>query len=561
MRGKKRLGDILVELGKITHDDLINSLKKQAVSGKRLGEILIEDKFVSEEDILSVLEVQLGIKRISLEYINIDENALKKVPEALAKKHNLIPISQENGKLEVAMSDPFNIIALDDLKIATGMKVVKVLETKSNIEKAIEKNYTKQYAEQVAQNLATQEKIHKKEEAAKVQIEDISADAPVVKLVDTIIQNAIRSKASDIHIEPYENEVRVRNRIDGELHKIFTIPKESQNTLLTRIKILADLNIAEKRAPQDGRIMTSIDGQAVDLRVSVLPTVHGEKIVIRILLKNSEILTKKSLGMMPDDMVRLENIMSKPFGIILVTGPTGSGKSTTLYAVLSEMNTIDKNIITVEDPVEYALHGVNQVGVNPKAGLTFASGLRSILRQDPDVIMVGEIRDSETGEIAIRASITGHVVLSTLHTNDAPSTVARLVDMGIQPYLVATSVNGIIAQRLVRKVCGRCARPYVASEQEKKLLDIDVNEDIILNKGEGCPACSGTGYKGRIGIYEILEIDREIREAITEGKTTDVIKDIAMKNGMKTLKKACIEHVVNGITTLDEYMRVAYLRE
>lgn len=561
MRIKKRLGDILVQSGKISHNDLINSLKKQAVSGKRLGEILVEDELVTEDDILSVLEIQLGIKRVNLEYIDIDEQALRKVPESLARKHNLIPISNEKGTLTVAMSDPFNIIALDDLRIATGLKFEKVLECSKNIEQAIEKNYTKQYAEQVAQNLAFQEKIIKKDEEVKKELEDISADAPVVKLVDTIIQNAIRSKASDIHIEPYENEVRVRNRVDGELQKIFVIPKESQNTLITRIKILANLNIAEKRIPQDGRIITRIDGQDVDLRVSVLPTIHGEKIVIRILLKNSEVLTKKSLGMMPDDMEKLENILSKPYGIILVTGPTGSGKSTTLYAVLSELNTIDKNIITVEDPVEYALDGVNQVGVNPKAGLTFASGLRSILRQDPDIIMVGEIRDSETGEIAIRASITGHVVLSTLHTNDAPSTVARLVDMGIQPYLVATSVNGIIAQRLVRKVCGRCAKPYAATEEEKRLLDYDVNKDLILNKGEGCPACSGTGYKGRIGIYEILEIDRDVREAITAGKTTDTIKDIAIKGGMKTLKKACIEHVIHGITTMDEYMRVAYLRE
>ena len=561
MRGKKRLGDILVQSGKLNQIDLINSLKKQAVSGKRLGEILVEDQLVTEDDILEVLEVQLGIERINIEYLEIDEEALRKVPEALAKKYSLIPVNIAGGVLRVAMSDPFNIIAMDDLKLATGLKIEKVLETKARIEASIEKNYTKQYAEQVVQNLAKEEMSYKREQEEKQEVEDLSKDAPVVKLVDTIIQNAIRSKASDIHIEPYENEVRVRNRIDGELHKALDIPKESQSTLLTRFKILANLNIAEKRAPQDGRILTKIDGQDVDLRVSVLPTIHGEKIVIRILLKNSEILTKKSLGMMPDDTQKLDNILSKPYGIILVTGPTGSGKSTTLYAVLSELNTMDKNIITVEDPVEYALNGVNQVGVNPKAGLTFASGLRSILRQDPDIIMVGEIRDSETGEIAIRASITGHVVLSTLHTNDAPSTVARLVDMGIQPFLVASSVNGIIAQRLVRKVCGRCAQPYEASKEEKELLDIDENEHLIINKGKGCPACSGTGYKGRIGIYEILEIDRDIREAITANKNTDYIKDLAVKNGMKTLKRACIEHVVNGITSMDEYLRVAYLRE
>ena len=367
--------------------------------------------------------------------------------------------------------------------------------------------------------------------------------------------------ASDVHVEPFENEVRVRARVDGSLQNMLSIPKESQNTLITRIKILANLNIAEKRIPQDGRILTNIDGKAVDLRVSILPTVNGEKVVIRILSKDSSLMNKESLGMRKDDMKKLEQILQNPFGIILVTGPTGSGKSTTLYAVLNELNTIDKNIITVEDPVEFMVDGINQVNVNSKAGLTFASGLRSILRQDPDIIMVGEIRDGETAEIAIRAAITGHVVLSTLHTNDAPSSVARLVDMGIEPYLISTSVTGIIAQRLVRKVCTKCAKKYYASEYEKRILGRDSDEKIILTKGEGCPHCNGTGYKGRIGIYEILPIERNVRDAITAGKNSDVLKDIAIKDGMKTLRMACMEHVYEGITTVDELLRVAVVRE
>lgn len=562
MKGKKRLGDILVECGKISQLDLISALKKQAITGKRLGELLIDEGLISEEDILTVLEIQFGLKRVNLEAVKIEEKALTKLPEALAKKYTIIPINIVNNVIRVAMTDPFNLLALDDIKIATGMRVEKVLSTKLSIINAIESNYTKQYAEKVARELVTQERDAQKEKEALEEVKlDINADAPVVKLVDTIIQNAIRVKASDIHVEPLEKVVRVRNRIDGELQMSIEIPKESQSTLITRMKILANLNIAEKRVPQDGRILTSVDGKEVDLRVSVLPTIHGEKIVIRILSRDSELITKEALGMKPKDMKVLESIMQKPFGIILVTGPTGSGKSTTLYAILNELNTENRNIITVEDPVEYALDGANQVNVNVKAGMTFASGLKSILRQDPDVIMVGEIRDGETGEIAIRAAITGHIVLSTLHTNDAPSTIARLADMGIEPFLISTSVNGVIAQRLVRRICSKCKKEYEATEHEKRILGIEMENKVILNKGEGCPSCGYTGYKGRVGIYEIMEVDREVRDGISAGKNSDELRDIAIKSGMKTLKDACAEHVIEGKTTIDELMRVAYIKE
>lgn len=564
IRTKKRLGDILVQAGKINQSDLMSALKKQALSGRRLGEILVDEGLVSENDILSVLELQLGIKKVNLDSIDIDENAIRSVSESIAKKHNILPIKIEGNDIYIAMSDPFNLMAVEDVKIVTGLNVKKVLEKKDSISKAIKNFYTKQYAEKVAQDLVQKEKENtkKKQEEKKVsELEKATANAPVVKLVDTIIQNSIRMGASDVHVEPFENEVRVRARVDGSLQNMLSIPKESQNTLITRIKILANLNIAEKRIPQDGRILTNIDGKAVDLRVSILPTVNGEKVVIRILSKDSSLMNKESLGMRKDDMKKLEQILQNPFGIILVTGPTGSGKSTTLYAVLNELNTIDKNIITVEDPVEFMVDGINQVNVNSKAGLTFASGLRSILRQDPDIIMVGEIRDGETAEIAIRAAITGHVVLSTLHTNDAPSSVARLVDMGIEPYLISTSVTGIIAQRLVRKVCTKCAKKYYASEYEKRILGRDSDEKIILTKGEGCPHCNGTGYKGRIGIYEILPIERNVRDAITAGKNSDVLKDIAIRDGMKTLRMACMEHVYEGITTVDELLRVAVVRE
>ena len=561
MSRTKKLGDLLVESGKITNSQLNNGLDKQRMTGKRLGEVLIEEGIVTEDDILDVLEIQLGYKRINLENTTIDDYAIQKVPEGLARKYGLIPISVIGETIRVAISDPFNLLAIDDLKIATGMRVELLLETEEAIKDAIEKKYTAQYAEKVAKDLASQEKEAKKEFEDITSEDDGTKDAPVVKLVDSIISTAIRLKASDIHIEPYEKYVRVRNRMDGELVKSLDIPKESQNTLITRIKILANLNIAEKRIPQDGRILTTVDGKDVDLRVSVLPTITGEKVVIRILSRSSNISTKENLGILPDDLKILDRIMQKPFGIILVTGPTGSGKSTTLYSILKEFNTVDKNIITVEDPVEYAMEGINQVNVNVKAGMTFASGLRSILRQDPDIIMIGEIRDGETAEIAIRAAITGHVVLSTLHTNDAPSTIARLADMGVEPYLVATSVNGVIAQRLVRRVCKNCDTTYEASDYEKGILGVDNNEKLLLHKGKGCPACNFSGYKGRIGIYEIMEIDREIRDAVTKGENSDVVKDLAIAKGMKTLKDACIERVKMGTTTIDELIKVAYLKE
>ena len=563
MKTKMRLGDILVKAGKITQVQLVEALRKQAIEGRRLGEILVEEKLVTEEDILTVLELQLDIERVNLDYIDYQDEAIRKVPENLCKQHNIIPFKIEGNNIHVAMSNPSNIMIADDIKLITGLNTVKYLASEDEIKKAIESKYKKQYAEKVARDLIEEEMANELESKKQNQFEESeeTKDAPVVKLVNTIIGNAVILKASDIHIEPFEDVVRIRARVDGQLQKMLEIPKNSHNSLVTRIKILANLNIAEKRVPQDGRILTRVNGKEVDLRVSVLPTINGEKVVIRILARNMELIDKQKLGMRKDDLVKLESILSNPYGIILVTGPTGSGKSTTLYAVLSELNTIQQNIITVEDPVEFSINGINQVNVNVKAGLTFASGLRSILRQDPDVIMVGEIRDGETAEIAVRASITGHVVLSTLHTNDAPSTVARLVDMGIEPYLISTSVTGIIAQRLVRKNCPKCSKEYEPKDREREILGLKDNEDIKLIKGEGCPYCNGTGYKGRVGIYEILDINKEVRETISLGENSDKIRECAIKNGMKTLKDACVEHVLEGITTVDELMRVAFLKE
>lgn len=556
---KKRLGDLLIDSGKLREADLQTALKLQATTGKRLGQILIEKRLVTEDDILTILEMQMAIPRIHLDYTPIEEEAVYRISEAIAKKHTIIPIKVRGNKITLVTNDPYNILAIEDVKIATGLDAELVLDSSESISEAIKRYYSRQVAERTAKNLADKESKEKKEEKP-IDFDEVK-DAPAVKLVDTIIENAVRMKASDIHIEPLENEVRVRCRVDGNLQKVLEIPKETQGSLITRIKIVANLNIAEKRLPQDGRIITKIDNKEVDLRVSVLPTIHGEKVVIRILARSSFLVGKEQLGLSDYNMNIMASIMDKPYGIVLATGPTGSGKSTTLYTLLNELNTVDKNIITVEDPVEYMMEGISQVNVNVKAGLTFASGLRSILRQDPDVVMVGEIRDNETAEIAIRAAITGHIVLSTLHTNDAPSTIARLEDMHIEPYLISTSITGVIAQRLVRKVCHHCNEVYEASEYEKEMLEVDKNQSLSLVRAKGCPLCQNIGYKGRIGIYEIMEINREIREAINNRKNSDELRDIAINNGMKTLKMACREHVINGVTTVDELLRVTFLKE
>ena len=544
IRTKKRLGDILVQAGKINQSDLMSALKKQALSGRRLGEILVDEGLVSENDILSVLELQLGIKKVNLDSIDIDENAIRSVSESIARKHNILPIKIEGNDIYIAMSDPFNLMAVEDVKVVTGLNVKKVLEKKDSISKAIKNFYTKQYAEKVAQDLVQKEKENtkkKQEEKQVSELEKATANAPVVKLVDTIIQNSIRMGASDVHVEPFENEVRVRARVDGSLQNMLSIPKESQNTLITRIKILANLNIAEKRIPQDGRILTNIDGKAVDLRVSILPTVNGEKVVIRILSKDSSLMNKESLGMRKDDMKKLEQILQNPFGIILVTGPTGSGKSTTLYAVLNELNTIDKNIITVEDPVEFMVDGINQVNVNAKAGLTFASGLRSILRQDPDIIMVGEIRDEETAKMAVRSAITGHKVYSTIHTKSPREVYLRLEEMGVKGYLIKDALVGIISQRLIKLLC-KC-------KEEIGVIDLN-GESIEIYKKCGCNICNNSGYIGRQLIASVYHIDKKLKGELSKiYEKEDLLSNCQMVSSLRDL-------LLKGVIDYYDYLSI-----
>lgn len=558
---KMRLGDLLVTRGIISNDDLLEVLAKQKTTGKRLGEILIDEKYVCEEDILNVLEIQLGIERVILNSTKVDKEAVYSIPENLARRYNLIPISIVDNIIKVVMNDPLNIIAIDDVEIATGYEVEPIIATKAEIIDHIERYYTSVSAQNAAKEFADNARREAVTELDTDSLIDDVKTAPAVRVVDSIIKAAIKNRASDIHIEPFDDYMKVRFRIDGELVENMRTTIDVSAAVITRIKIMGNMNIAEKRVPQDGRVLISDESGEIDLRVSSIPTLYGEKIVIRILLRDGFAKTKGELGMAEDDLKKIERLSMNSDGIILVSGPTGSGKSTTLYAMLTEMNTPNKNLVTVEDPVEYMIEGANQVNVNAKSGMTFASGLRSILRQDPDIIMVGEIRDGETAEIAIRAAITGHIVLSTIHTNDAASTVVRLTDMDIEPFLVASSLVGVIAQRLVRRVCTNCKEEYEAGAEELSVLGLHHEEKRILYKGRGCPVCNGTGYYGRVGIYEIMEITKEHKEAIVVGKTADELKSISMKNGMKTLRMSCVQAVLEGKTTVNELIRVAFLKE
>lgn len=561
-REVKRLGDLLVESGNITEKELQAELRKQKSTGKKLGELLVEDGLISEEEIMDVLEIQLGIQRAYIDFISIDDKAVRAIPESLAKKYALLPLSISGNKIKVAMSDPLNIFALDDVKIASGYEVEPMLATVNEVNNMINRVYSGQKVEKAAAEFTKEHKlkVEKSENQALEDIADINK-APIVKLVDLILTDAINSKSSDIHIEPFENYIKIRYRIDGELHEKKRLPVESQAALMTRIKILSNIDIAERRIPQDGRMKVKIEGENVDLRVSTLPTIYGEKVVIRILRNNNIHIGKEKLGMDEHSIKLLDKLIKSPYGILLVTGPTGSGKSTTLYTILDELNSGNRNIVTVEDPVEYVLEGVNQVNVNVKAGLTFATGLRSILRQDPDIVMIGEMRDGETAEIAVRSVITGHLVLSTIHTNDAASSIVRLVDMGVEPYLVASSLTGIIAQRLVKKICPFCLEEYEASNYEKELLGIEKTESIILKKGKGCPKCNGSGYHGRIGVYEIMDITKEHRELIMKGASTEELKNFSIAGGMITIRKSCEKLVLKGDTTIDELLKIASAKE
>lgn len=552
-KNSSRLGELLITNSEISLEQLCAALDEQASSHEKLGSILIKKGYISEVDVLRYLSSQTGIKTINLDNLEVNKNAARIISEKLARRTNSIPVGFLGDKLIVAMTDPLNIFDVEDIELESGMKVEPSFALKSQITEAIDKFMSSRNTEIAAREIISD--LCAEIESADDKTEDeYLNNSPVVRLVNSLIDQALKMESSDIHIEPLADKIRVRFRIDGELHETLEVPIKSHSAIVTRIKIMAGMNIAEKRLPQDGRLEMNVDSIAIDMRISVLPTVYGEKIVLRILNRGNFLKSKYELGFTNEDLKSVDSIMECPNGIILIAGPTGSGKTTTLYTYLNELNNINKNIITVEDPVEYKIHGINQVQVNSKIGLSFASGLRSILRQDPDIIMIGEIRDEETAEIAVRAAITGHLVISTIHTNDAPSAVIRLQDMGIKTFLVAASLRGVISQRLVKKICINCKKSYMSNSFENNLLELQ--DSVVLYKGTGCSKCYNTGYSGRIGIHEVMKIDQNMRNKIYKGGSTDELTEEAIKNGMATLKDNCRQLVLEGITSVEEYSQV-----
>ncbi|HEX7708482.1 MAG TPA: type IV-A pilus assembly ATPase PilB [Thermoanaerobaculia bacterium] len=564
-----RLGELLTKAGLITSDQLKEALRVQKESGSKLGETLIKLSFVSEEDITECLSQQFGVPSINLAHFEIDGSVIKLIPGDVARKYNILPVNKTGATITIAMADPTNVFAMDDIKFMTGYNVEPVVASELGIKAAIDTYYGTSSSlelKKVMEDLqnaesADLEVLEEEEDLDVAALADSAEEAPVVKLVNLILTDAIKRGASDIHIEPYEKEYRVRFRIDGILYEIMNPPLKLRDAMTSRMKILAKLDISEKRLPQDGRIKLKVKledkSKELDFRVSVLPTLFGEKIVMRLLDKDNLMLDMRKLGFEQDSLTKFEEAIFKPWGMVLVTGPTGSGKTNTLYSALSKVNSPEVNIMTAEDPVEFNLPGINQVQMKESIGLNFAATLRSFLRQDPNIILVGEIRDFETAEIAIKAALTGHLVLSTLHTNDAPSTINRLMNMGIEPFLVATATQLIAAQRLVRRVCGNCKEPVEMSEQA--LLNLGYKKDEVgtfeVMKGRGCEKCNSTGYKGRVGLIEVMVIDDDIRDLILAGGTAIDIKRKAIENGMITLRRSGLVKIMSGVTTVEEVAR------
>lgn len=566
-----KLGDLLVKNELITKEQLDEALALQKETDEKIGEILVKSGYISEKELAKALSEQLRIPYVSLSKgtlePKLDQNLEELIPAAFAKEHLVLPISKHLSSLTVAFVDPLNLMIRDNISKMTGCNVNPVVTTRSEINAAIQKFYGRDSAlKEAIQDTYEGKQIEDEELSVETyeeqkEVEEFSLDkllekaeeAPVVKLVDLLIRQAVEERASDIHIEPYEDKIRVRYRIDGVLHEISPPAKHLHMAIISRIKILARMDIAEKRLPQDGGFTVKLEDRLIDLRVSTIPTAYGEKVVMRILDKGTTPLDLSELGFSSNDLEKFNRALNQPYGLIFLTGPTGSGKTTTLYAALNKLKSVEKNITTMEDPIEYKFEGINQVQAKPEIGLTFANGMRSFLRQDPDVVMVGEVRDQETAEMCIRGALTGHIVFSTLHTNDAPSACERLKDLGIDPFLINSSLLMIVAQRLVRKLCPNCKQGYEPSEEELEKIGQKVD---MIYEAEGCEECNMTGYKGRIGIYEVLEANHQIREALSKGASGDELKKIARESGMKTLWERGMEKVAQGITSMEEVGRV-----
>jgi type IV pilus assembly protein PilB len=550
----KQLGDILLEGGLVTQGQLAAAFDEHQRAGRALGRVLVDQGVLTEAQLVAALAQQIGMRFVELSDFPVDHSAVAAISGALARRYVVLPFGFEDGKLLLAMADPANFLAIEDVRAVTQMEVKPCVATRSDVLSAIDRYYR---ADSDLDEITAILDVEEEDDLSKVR--EAVEDAPIVKYVNALITQAIQDRASDIHLEPTERDLRVRYRIDGVLHEIMRSPRSIQSGVISRLKIMADINIAERRIPQDGRLSINANGKKIDLRVATLPTVWGEKIVMRILDNSTARLDLTDLGFSEGNFERYSRSFTKPYGMILVTGPTGSGKSTTLYATLNILNRGEVNIITVEDPVEYRLPGVNQVQTNVKAGLTFASALRSILRSDPDIVLIGEVRDHETAQISVEAALTGHLVLSTLHTNDAPSAITRLTEMGIEPFLVGSAMDCVLAQRLARRLCEKCKEPYAPSAEAlltAKYPWQDGEPLPTLYRPVGCPACAKTGYKGRLALHEVMPMSEEIERLTVEHASASFINNVAIEQGMRTLRDDGMLKVSQGVTSIDEVLRV-----
>lgn len=554
----KRLGDMLVSVGLLTEQQLAEALEQQRKSGKKLGTVLLDGGYIKQQQLFNALERQLGVDFIDLNTMTPAPELARVLPRSLAKKYSVVPVRGDSSTLYIAMDDPLNFVAIEAVKTATRRKVVPMIATTEGVERAIANLYGSEDAEKALQDLKS-ESAPAGDAQSAVAANIIGADsenaAPTIRLVNSILEYAVNQNASDVHLEPREYEMVVRMRIDGVLRRVFTVPRATQAAVIARIKVMGSMNTAEHKIPLDGRSNIRMGEKDVDLRISTLPTVYGEKVVIRLLNKSTSLLSTKGIGLEGHNLEKFNALLANNNGVILIVGPTGSGKSSSMYTMIGQLNTEEVNLVTLEDPVEYNLDGVNQVQINEKTGMTFASGLRSILRQDPDIIAVGEIRDGETAQIAMRAAITGHLVLSTIHTNDAPSTLDRLLDIGVEPYLISSALKGIISQRLVRRICPNCRVEYTPSPEEQKMLHLPVSAGRRFYKGKGCPMCFNTGYRGRTAVFEILILTADIKRAIADNVPHSELMRIIEASDFQPLLADCVRLVQHGVTTVQEAYR------
>lgn len=550
-----RLGDLLISAGVIRPEQLNDALAIQKKTRERLGDVLINNGIITEQQLIEALQMQLGVDFVDLTAVSIPLELARFVPRSIAKKYCVVPVKLQKDELYVAMSDPLNFEAQEEIKSASHKQVVPMIATRRAVEQAIATLYGNEGTARAIEEMK-REAGSNQADIVPVQmskaVDNGASEAPTIRFVNSVIERAITERASDIHLEPQEGEMVVRMRIDGVLRRIFTVPANLQATVIARLKIMGGMNIAERKIPQDGRAMVTAKDKEIDLRISSIPTIYGEKIVLRLLDKASGHINRKTIGLEGEDEKKYDRLLKNSSGVILIVGPTGSGKSTTMCAMIQELCNEQTNIMTLEDPVEYNIPGANQCQINEKTGMTFAAGLRSILRQDPDVISVGEIRDGETASIAVRAAITGHLVISTLHTNDAVSTISRLVDIGVEPYMISSALRGVVSQRLVRKICPQCRKAYTPTEEEKRMVGIAENEDVTFYKGEGCQECGRTGYRGRRGVFEILTLDAALRREVANNASSEELTKTALENGFVTMKDNCRRLVLEGVTTVAE---------